>query len=55
MDGLLGTLVGARWWNCRKGTVIYRLNDIFDEGRPIVKLTQEELVKRVEGYAMQGV
>jgi hypothetical protein len=49
------TYVKARWWNCRKGTVIYRLNDIFDEGRPIVKFTQEELVKRVEGFTMRSV
>ncbi len=44
------TYVKARWWNLRKGTVIYRINDFLDEGRNIVKYTQEELVQRVEAY-----
>jgi len=25
--------VQARWWNCRTGTVMYRVNDVFDERR----------------------
>jgi hypothetical protein len=48
------TYVKARWWNCRKGTVLYRINDFLDEGRNIKKFEQDELVKRAEAYAMQS-
>lgn len=41
--------------NIRPGTVIYRLNVFFNEGCPIVKLTLEEVVKRVGGYARRSV
>ncbi len=49
------TYVKARWWNIRKGTVIYRINDFLDERRNIIKYTQEELVKRVVGWVEVGV
>jgi len=48
------TYVKARWWSTRKGTVVYRINDLFDERRSIVTFTQEELVLRVEGYAAKS-
>jgi hypothetical protein len=46
--------VKARWWSCRRGTVIYRLNDIHDERRNSPRFTQEELLLRVENYATQS-
>ena len=49
------TYVKARWWSTRKGTVIYRLNDLADSRRVSPRCTQEELVLRVEGQVKQSV
>lgn len=43
--------IKARWWNCRRGTVLYRINDFMDEGRNRVVLEQEELVRRAAELA----
>jgi hypothetical protein len=42
--------VKARWWNNRRGTVLYRIGDILDSGRSHV-MTQEELAKRTAAFA----
>ena len=44
--------VQARWWNCRTGTVMYRVNDLFDEGRNGgLVVGQQRLQQLVDKYA----
>ena len=44
--------IQARWWNCRTGTVMYRVNDVFDERRiGGLVVDQERLQQLVDKYA----
>jgi hypothetical protein len=44
--------VQARWWNCRTGTVRYRVNDALDEHRSGgLVLDQQRLQQLVDRYA----
>lgn len=47
-------IIKARWWNPRRGTVIYRVADARDPRRSVV-VDQETLVKKVEAYAEAGM
>ncbi|MCC6939863.1 MAG: hypothetical protein IT226_16730 [Flavobacteriales bacterium] len=47
--------VKARWWSFRRGTVIYRINDLLDERRVSPRMTQEELVMQVDAFATSRV
>ncbi len=49
--GTFDKYVKARWWNCTRGTVVYRINTLFDDGVSWCT-TQEELIKRVEHVTM---
>lgn len=42
--------IKARWWNFRRGEVMYRVNDVLDSGRRRV-LSQRELAQRLEAMA----
>lgn len=47
--------IKARWWNCRRGTVVYRINDLKDDRSASVILPQEELIARLDGHAGNSV
>ena len=49
--GRFDLYIKARWWNLRRGEVLYRVNDILDTGRGRV-FTQAELLQRLEALAM---
>ena len=43
--------IKARWWNFRRGEVLYRVNDAIDSGRRRV-MSQTELAQRLEAFAV---
>jgi hypothetical protein len=44
--------VQARWWNCRTGAVMYRVNDVYDERRiGGLVVDQQRLQQLVDKYA----